>query len=134
MGEEPGGGREGGGGEETQGECGGGRVSQTEGVDTHEERKEKKCKQKVLGLLRQLSVHYADGVTAWREVVRGCADMINPPGGSDLQHPPAAGEKPFKINANTAETTASESVKTVKQRRLRDFEFMLVISEEIVTE
>ncbi|KAM9335564.1 death domain-containing protein 1 [Symphorus nematophorus] len=51
------------------------------------------CKQKVLGVLRELSVFHSDRVTAWREVLRECAHMLakSPPGGSDQQHPSTAG-------------------------------------------
>ncbi|XP_033507944.1 death domain-containing protein 1 [Epinephelus lanceolatus] len=54
-----------------------------------EEREERECKQRVLGVLRELSVCHADRVTAWRGVLRECARMLLkcPPGGSDQQHP-----------------------------------------------
>lgn len=49
---------------------------------------ELECKQRVLGVLRELSVAHSDRVTAWRGVLRECSDMICkcPPGGSDQQH------------------------------------------------
>lgn len=63
------------------------------GGNADEEREEKGSMQRVLGVLRELSVFHSDRVTAWREVLRGCAHMVatSPPGGSDQQHPPPTG-------------------------------------------
>ncbi|XP_026154399.1 death domain-containing protein 1 [Mastacembelus armatus] len=58
-----------------------------------EERVEKECKRKVLGVLRELSVFHVDRVTAWRKTLGECACMRNKPPaeGSDQQHPSTAG-------------------------------------------
>ncbi|XP_070786242.1 death domain-containing protein 1 [Enoplosus armatus] len=68
------------------------------GGNVYEEREEKECKQKVLGVLRELSVFHSDRVTAWREVLRDCAHMVakSPPGGSDQQHPSTTNTE-FKV-------------------------------------
>lgn len=86
-----------GGGEEIQrGSEGGGMPSSEageeedeEGGNADEEREERERRQKVLGVLRELSGFHSDRVTAWREVLRDCARMLykSPPGGSDQQHP-----------------------------------------------
>ncbi|XP_074480227.1 death domain-containing protein 1 [Sebastes fasciatus] len=48
-----------------------------------EEREERECKQRVLGVLRELSVCHSDRVAAWRGVLR---EYMSPLGGSGLQH------------------------------------------------
>lgn len=53
-----------------------------------EEREERECKQRVLGVLRELSVCHSDRVAAWRGVLR---EYMSPPGGSGLQHLSTAG-------------------------------------------
>ncbi|XP_039997492.1 death domain-containing protein 1 [Xiphias gladius] len=47
------------------------------GTGANEEQVEKECKQKVLGVLKQLSVFHSERVTAWRDVLRECASMLN---------------------------------------------------------
>ncbi|TKS92905.1 Death domain-containing protein 1 [Collichthys lucidus] len=63
-----------------------------EDEETGRTREEKECEQKVLEVLRELSVFHSDGVTAWRGVLRECAHMFDksPPGGSDQQRPSTA--------------------------------------------
>ncbi|XP_034413495.1 death domain-containing protein 1 [Cyclopterus lumpus] len=73
-----------GGGEEAQRGSEGGMLSPEETRGLADE--ESECEQRVLGLLRELSVFHSDRVTAWRAVLRGCAHR-SPPGGSDEQHP-----------------------------------------------
>lgn len=89
------------GGEEIQRGSEEGTVSPAEGEkeggegrrSADEEREEKECKQKVLGVLRELSAFHSGRVAAWRGVLRECAHMLakSPPGGSDQQHPPTTG-------------------------------------------
>ncbi|XP_034712816.1 death domain-containing protein 1 [Etheostoma cragini] len=50
-----------------------------------EEREKRACKQRVLGVLRELSVFHSDRVTAWRGVLRECAHKCQP-GGRSQQH------------------------------------------------
>ncbi|XP_076581640.1 death domain-containing protein 1 [Chaetodon auriga] len=90
TGDEPGRGR----GEETQrgseeGMGEGEKEDEERGGHADEEREEKESEQRVLEVLRELSVFHSRRVTAWREVLRGCACMVakSPPGGSDQQHP-----------------------------------------------
>lgn len=74
-----------------------GKEDEETGRNADGEREEKECEQKVLGVLRELSVFHSDRVTAWREVLRERAHMFDksPPGGSDQQRPSTAGEKPL---------------------------------------
>ncbi|KAM4536624.1 death domain-containing protein 1 isoform 1-T1 [Odontesthes bonariensis] len=53
------------------------------------EQEEKACKQKVLGVLRELSVFHSEKLTDLREVIRECALMCkrSPPGGGVQRHP-----------------------------------------------
>lgn len=62
-----------------------------EGVAGDEE--ERRCMQKVLGVLRELSASHSERVTAWREALRRCAHMLAnwPPEGSNHHHPVTAG-------------------------------------------
>uniref|UniRef100_A0A3B4VGA0 Death domain containing 1 n=1 Tax=Seriola dumerili TaxID=41447 RepID=A0A3B4VGA0_SERDU len=57
------------------------------GRNTNEEQLEKECKQKVLRVLKELSVFHSERVAAWKEALRECASMLNkcPPGGGDQQ-------------------------------------------------
>ncbi|XP_031145827.1 death domain-containing protein 1 isoform X2 [Sander lucioperca] len=55
------------------------------GRNADEEREKRACKQRVLGVLRELSVFHSDRVTAWRGVLRECAHQSQP-GGSYQQH------------------------------------------------
>ncbi|XP_068444410.1 death domain-containing protein 1 [Clinocottus analis] len=56
------------------------------GGHAEERREERECEQRVLGVLRELSVFHSDRVTSWRGVLRACAHW-SPQGGSDQQHP-----------------------------------------------
>lgn len=88
-----------GGGDGVEEGSGEGRLSAAEGEKEGEKRgasadeEEKECMQKVLGVLRELSVSHSDRVTAWRGALRECADMLAkpPPGSSDQQHPSTTG-------------------------------------------
>ncbi|KAF7659897.1 hypothetical protein LDENG_00291350 [Lucifuga dentata] len=57
---------------------------------TEEEQKEKECKKKALGMLRELSVFH---LTAWRKALRASACMFDdsPAGGNVQQHPSRKG-------------------------------------------
>ncbi|XP_070711179.1 death domain-containing protein 1 [Pempheris klunzingeri] len=91
-----------GGREEIQGGRGaGGMLSAAEDEKGDEERggnnddEERGREQRVLGVLRELSVSHAGGLTAWREALRRGARMLakSPPGGSDqLQSSTADGK------------------------------------------
>lgn len=63
------------------------------GRNAGEEKEENECKQKVLGVLRELSVFHSDRVKTWGQVLRECAHMLcySPPEGSDQQHPSTTG-------------------------------------------
>lgn len=54
---------------------------------------ERRCMQKVLGVLRELSASHSERVTAWREALRRCAHMLAnwPLEGSNHYHPVTAG-------------------------------------------
>lgn len=86
-----------GGGDGVEGGSGEGRLSAAEGEKegaASADEEEKECMQKVLGVLRELSVSHSDRVTAWRGALRECAHMLAkpPPGGSDHhQHPSTTG-------------------------------------------
>ncbi|XP_042368655.1 death domain-containing protein 1 [Plectropomus leopardus] len=84
--EEPG--RGGGGGEEMLSPAGDEEDGAERGRRADEEREEREWKQRVVGVLRELSVCHADRVTAWRAVLTECANMLFkcPPGGTDQQH------------------------------------------------
>lgn len=62
-----------------------------EGVAGDEE--ERRCMQKVLGVLRELGASHSERVTAWREALRRCAHMLAnwPLEGSNHHHPVTAG-------------------------------------------
>ncbi|KAK5848341.1 hypothetical protein PBY51_005965 [Eleginops maclovinus] len=51
-----------------------------------EDEDEKECKQRVLRVLKELSVFHSERVTAWRGVLRDCANKSSP-GDSDQQEP-----------------------------------------------
>lgn len=55
--------------------------------------KERECKQRMAGVLRELSVVHADKVSAWRGALRAAACMFSfsPPGGDDQQLPTVTG-------------------------------------------
>lgn len=105
SGEEPGGGEgdgaEGGrGGTRRTGSSEGGEEEgEEEGVAADEE--ERRCMQKVLGVLRELSVSHSERVTAWREALRRCAHMLAnwPLEGSNHHHPVRAGTGDYLIAA-----------------------------------
>ncbi|XP_053272669.1 death domain-containing protein 1 [Pleuronectes platessa] len=54
---------------------------------------EEECKQKVLGVLRELRVFHSERVAAWREALTECACMLSrsPLGGGDLQDASTSG-------------------------------------------
>ena len=56
---------------------------------------EGECRQKVLGVLKELRVFHSERVAAWREALRECACMLSksPPGGGDQQDASTAGRK-----------------------------------------
>ncbi|XP_034082237.1 death domain-containing protein 1 [Gymnodraco acuticeps] len=78
IGEEPGRGK----GEEIQSGSEEGMLSHAE--DKEDDEEERLCKQRVLGVMRELSVFHSERVTAWRGVLRDCANK-SPPGDSDQQ-------------------------------------------------
>lgn len=98
--EEPGGG-EGDGAEGGRGGSseGGEEEGEEEGVAAGEE--ERRCMQKVLGVLRELSVSHSERVTAWREALRRCAIMLAnwPLEGSNHHHPLTTGTGDYLIAA-----------------------------------
>lgn len=78
---------------------GGEEEGEEEGVAADEE--ERRCMQKVLGVLRELSVSHSERVTAWREALRRCDHMLAnwPLGGSNHHHPVTAGTGDYLIVA-----------------------------------
>lgn len=70
---------------------GGEEEGEEEGAAGDEE--ERRCVQKVLGVLRELSASHSERVTAWREALRRCAHMLAnwPLEGSNHHHPVTAG-------------------------------------------
>lgn len=63
------------------------------GASADGEQVERECKQKVLGVLKEMGVFHSEKVSAWREALRECVSMFNncPPGGSDQQYASATG-------------------------------------------
>ncbi|KAG7241618.1 hypothetical protein INR49_025538 [Caranx melampygus] len=59
---------------------------------------ERACKQKVVGVLKEMGVFHSETVTTWREALRECASMFNkyPPGSGDQQYPSAT-EPEYKV-------------------------------------
>lgn len=89
IGEEPGRGRE----ERMLSPAKDEKEDEGRGMSAIEEQVEKECKQKVLGVLKQLSVFHSERVTAWRDVLRECASMLNKsrPGVGDQQYSSTTG-------------------------------------------
>ncbi|XP_059211103.1 death domain-containing protein 1 [Centropristis striata] len=75
-----------GGGEEIQRGGEGGMLGPAE--DEEDDEEERDCKQRVLGVMSELSAFHSDGVRAWRRVLREY-EHGSPPGGSS-QHPATA--------------------------------------------
>lgn len=69
------------------------RGDERRGLCVDEEQEEKECRQKVLGVLRELSGFYSGRLEVWRGALRKCAAMFMkcPAGGDDLQRPSPAG-------------------------------------------
>lgn len=84
IGEEPGRGE----GEEIQSGSEEGMLSPAE--DKEDDEEERLCKQRVLGVMRELSVFHSERVTAWRGVLRDCANK-SPPRDSDQQEASTTG-------------------------------------------
>lgn len=72
---------------------------------------ERRCTQEVLLLLKELGTSHAARAAAWRDALRGCANVLEnrPPGGSKYQHQPTNGTESFLMA-----TTDSFSLKLLK--------------------
>nr|XP_046237533.1 death domain-containing protein 1 [Scatophagus argus] len=111
-------------GEEIQGGGEEGMLNPEEGEkggrNADEGQQEKACKQKALGVLRELSVFHSDRVAAWREALRECACMLakSPPGGSDQPSPndPACNVKSCSHSFSDTFHSVEEDIQNIMEK------------------